>query len=263
MSDPSAMFRTPATAYDRWVGRYSGALAAKLVEAAGGAHGRVLDVGCGPGALTTVLAAAVGPANVVAVDPSPEFAAACRTRNPGVDVREGAAEHLELEEDAFDATFSQLVVNFLRDAHQGLREMRRVTRPGGVVAAAVWDYRGEMVLLRRFWDAALALDPEAADEGASMPYATPEALEALWRETGLEHVAVTSATVDAGYDGFDDLWAPLEQGVGPAGAHVIALDRRARAALRAEVRDRLGVGDQPFRLSGRAWIATGTVPGTP
>ena len=137
--------------------------------------------------------------------------------------------------------------------------MQRVTHPGGTVAAAVWDYTGEMTLLRNFWDAAVALDPSAEDEGRSMPFCTPDELRELWSAVGLAEVSVVPAVVSAGYDGFEDLWAPLEVGVGPAGAHTVALAPEQRAALKEELRRRLGVGDDPFRLSARAWIATGRV----
>ena len=151
----SGMFEVATEAYDRLVGRYSPALARELIRFAGVGQGmRALDVGCGPGALTAELAERLGPAGVAAVDPSEPFAAACRSRVPGADVRVAGGEALPFEDDAFDATLSQLVVNFMADPPAGVREMARVTRPGGVVASCVWDYAGEMTLLRSFWDAA-------------------------------------------------------------------------------------------------------------
>jgi SAM-dependent methyltransferase len=260
--DGPAMFRAPAEAYDRYVGRYSRQLARELIAAAGVRGGqRALDVGCGPGALTAELAALLGADHVVAVEPSPTFAEACRQRNPGVRLEIAPAEALPFEDDAFDAALAQLVVNFMTDAHAGVREMRRVTRPGGTLAAAVWDYAGEMTLLRRFWDAAVALDPdaEANDESRSMRFCTPDGLHELWTTTGLADIDVGSATVTAAYDGFEDLWQPIEVGVGPAGAYTVSLARDRRLALKDEVRRRLGVGDEPFELSARAWIVTGRV----
>jgi hypothetical protein len=138
-----------------------------------------------------------------------------------------------------------------------------VTRPGGTVAAAVWDYAGAMTILRRFWDAAVALDPAAAelDEGRSMPYCAPEPLGALWRSAGLRDVRVEPVVVSAGYDGFADLWAPLERGVAPSGAYAASLPAPRRAALEAALRERLGVGEAPFRLTARAWVVTGAASG--
>ena len=256
----AATFQTPAEAYDRHVGRYSRKLARAFIVAAG-VHNwqRTLDVGSGPGALTTELVAMLGHERVAAVEPSAPFAEACRRRLPGVQVESAAAEALPFDDGTFHHALAQLVLNFMTDPPAGLREMQRVTHPGGTVAAAVWDYRGEMTLLRTFWDAAVALDPSAKDEGASMPYCTPDELQELWSAAGLVGVRVVPAVVDAGYEDFEDLWHPLEVGVGPAGAHAVALAPEERAALKEELRRRLGVGDEPFRLSARAWIVTGRV----
>ena len=259
----AATFQTPADAYDRHIGRYSRSLAGALVDAADiGPGQRALDVGCGPGALTGELAARLGRDHVAAVDPSAPFADACRRRLRGVRVEVAAAEALPFPDGAFDAVLSQLVVNFMSDPPAGLREMRRVVRPGGTVAASVWDYAGEMILLRCFWDAAVALDPSARDrdEGVCMPFCTADSLGDLWRAAGLAGVRVSGATVAADYDGFADLWQPLERGVGPSGAYASSLLPEGRLALAAELRRRLGVGDEPFRLTARAWIAVGTEP---
>jgi SAM-dependent methyltransferase len=246
------MFSGSAAAYDRFVGRYSPHLAAAFCDTAGIAAGqRALDVGCGSGALLAELARRVGAENVTGIDPSESFVEAARARVPGAHVLVGSAESLPFADDEFDATLSQLVVNFLDDPARGLREMARVTKTGGVVAGCVWDYRGEMTMLRTFWDAARALDPGAADEGAVMRFATPEELGALWGDAGLKDVAVGP---------IDDLWAPLLTGVGPAGAYTAALEPEAQAALRDELARRLGNPGGPFTLSARAWCAVGSVP---
>jgi SAM-dependent methyltransferase len=260
MADGAATFRTPADAYDRHIGRYGGELARALIHAAGLQPGdRALDVGCGPGALTRELVALLGADQVAAVDPSAPFARACAARLPGVRVDVGAAESLPFADAEFDAALAQLVVNFMSDPPAGVREMRRVTRPGGTVAAAVWDYAGEMTILRRFWDAAVALDPAAAalDEGRSMPFCTPDALGGLWTAAGCVDVRVAPVVVSAGYDGFEDLWQPLERGVAPSGAYAASLPDGRRAALKAAFRERLGAGDAPVRLPARAWLVTG------
>jgi SAM-dependent methyltransferase len=262
MSDEHG-FRAPADAYDRHIGRYGPELARELIAAAGVRPGdRVLDVGCGPGALTGELVASAGqPQLVAAVDPSPPFAAACAERLPGTDVRTGTAEALPFPDDTFDAALAQLVVNFMADATAGVREMARVVRPGGVVGAAVWDYAHGMTLLRRFWDAAAALDPAAAalDEGRTMRFCSPGELTQLLTAAGLTAIVVDAVVVTAWYDGYDDLWAPLEQGVGPSGAYVARLAADARAALRDELFERLEVIDAPFMLDARAFVATGRV----
>jgi SAM-dependent methyltransferase len=258
----AATFRAPAEAYDRHIGRYSRALARAHLGAAGVTPGdRALDVGCGPGALTAELVALLGAAHVAAVDPSVSFAEACRRRLPGVQVAVGSGEQLPFADGSFDRALAQLVINFMTDPAAGVGEMQRVTRPGGTVTAAVWDYAGEMTLLRRFWDAAVALDPAAADrdEGRCMPFCTPDALGDLWSAAGLTGVDVRPVVVTADYDDFEDLWQPLELGVGPSGAYATSLPPERRTGLKAELERRLEAGDGPFRLTARAWIASGRV----
>jgi SAM-dependent methyltransferase len=260
----AATFIAPADAYDRHIGRYGASLAAGLVAAAGIAPGqRALDVGCGPGALTQALAVALGGASVAAVDPSPPFAEACRGRVPEADVRVAAAEALPFDDGGFDAVLSQLVLNFMTDAAAGVGEMRRVARPGGVVAACVWDYADGMTLLRCFWDAALEVDPEGApahDEGRVMRFCTPAELEGLWRGADLADVRCGALDATAGYEDYDALWEPLERGVAPSGAYAVALDSGRRAALKAELRRRLGDPRGPFTLTARAWCVVGRAP---
>ena len=257
-------FRVPANAYERFVGRYSPALAGELIAFAGVSPGmRALDVGCGPGPLTAALADLLGAENVAAADPSEPFVEACRARVPGAEVVVASAEALPFADDAFDAALSQLVVNFMEDAELGVREMARVTRPGGIVASCVWDYAGEMTLLRTFWDAAREVAPERAaarDEGVAMRWAGEGDLAELWRSVGLEGVRFDALVVRAEYEDFEDLWWPLPTGVGPAGAFAKSLDEERRGQLRETLRQRLGVGEGPFELSARAWAVAGQKP---
>jgi SAM-dependent methyltransferase len=253
-----------ADSYDRLIGRYSGALAKALIAFADVDPGmRVLDVGCGPGALTAALAERLGRANVSAVDPSEPFVEACRARVPGVDVVVGNGEALPFQDGTFDATLSQLVINFMGDAEAGVREMARVTRPDGVVASCVWDYPGEMTLLRVFWDAAGEVEPTrgaAADERVVMRWCGEGELGDLWRKVGLGGVRFGPLEVSAAYTDFEDLWSPLPTGVGPSGAFCKSLSEDGRAALHGAFRRRLGVGDGPFELTARAWAVAGIVP---
>lgn len=258
MAGDTQAFRVSDVAYDSYMGRYSAPLAQELLRAAGVEPGqRALDVGCGPGALTAALASALGPGNVAAVDPSEPFVEACRRRNPGVEVSAGTAEHLPFPDGSFDAVLAQLVVQFMSDAPAGVREMRRCARPGGVLAACTWDYGDGMTMLSTFWGAALALDPAAPDEAATLRYSGRGELGALWRETGLRDVEDGALTVKAGYASFDDFWEPFTLGVGPGGAYCASLDPERRSALREECFRRLGEPTGPFTLGARAWYAVG------
>jgi SAM-dependent methyltransferase len=253
-------FEVDAAVYDRHVGRYAPQLSAALVEAAGVVAGdQVLDVGCGPGGLTRALAELVGAERVAAVDPSKLFVDACHERVPGADVREGAAEALPFDSTTFDVVLSQLVVNFMRDADAGLAEMRRVTREGGVVASCVWDYVEGMTMLRAFWDGALDVDPNAPDEGRTMPYCNEADLGELWRHSGLQNVETGALVVEASYEDFDDYWAPFPTGLAPSGAFCASLDSERQEALRQAVFRRLGEPQGPFTLTARAWYARGVV----
>lgn len=257
-------FRASAEAYDRLVGRYGAELAAGLIDFAGVQPGmRVLDVGCGPGALAGQLVRRVGAPVVHAVDPSPPFVEACRARLPAIDVAVAPAETLPFDDGTFDAVLSQLVVNFMRSPSAGVGEMARVARPGATVGSCVWDYAGEMTLLRAFWDAAREVAPEraaAADEGVVMPWCGKDELADLWRAVGLRDVRSGALRVRAAYTGFDDLWSPFATGVAPSGAFCTSLGDDQQDALRASLRRHLGVGDGAFELTARAWVVAGTVP---
>jgi SAM-dependent methyltransferase len=255
-------FAVQAEMYDRFVGRYGDALGRALVEEAGVQPGmRVLDVGAGTGKLTGVLAGIVEEENVAAVDPSEPFVEALTSLFPAADVRPGTAEELPWPDEAFDAVFAQLVVNFLEDPERGTAELRRVARDGGVVAAAVWDYRGEMRMLTTFWEAAAATDHRGAaaqDERTRMRFGERDELVELWKGAGLRDVEGGEIVVSASYEDFDDLWQPFLGGVGPAGDFAASLEPDAQDALREEYRQRLGSPDGPFDLSARAWYAVGT-----
>jgi SAM-dependent methyltransferase len=254
-------FAVPPAAYDRFVGRYSYDLCAALLESAGIAPpASVLDVGAGTGVGTRRLAELFGPERVAAVDPSEPFVEALRNRFPGADVRLASAESLPFGDGAFDATLAQLVVNFMSDPESGVAEMRRVTRSGGVVAACVWDYSGEMTLLTTFWEAAEAVagdDIRAIDERREMRFRRGDELGALWRQAGLEQVEEGELVVSAAYESFADLWEPFTAGVGPAGGYAASLDPERQEALKAEYRRRLALPDGAFGLSARAWFAAG------
>jgi SAM-dependent methyltransferase len=246
-------------AYERFMGRYSRPLAREFARAAGVAAGeRVLDVGCGTGALTSVLAELVGPDLVAAADPSEPFVEECRIRVPGADVRVGPAEALPFGDGTFDRVLAQLVFHFVGDPAAGAAEMARVTRSGGRVATCVWDFTGGMTMLRAYWDAALEIDSDAPDEIDRFG-GRPGELAAMWRDAGLREVTDGSLTVSSQYDDFDELWQSFLGSVGPVGAHVASLDESRREAVREALRRGLGSPAGSFTLAARAWYAGGVV----
>jgi ubiquinone/menaquinone biosynthesis C-methylase UbiE len=253
-------FVAPADHYDRFMGRYAPTLAVALADAAGIAPGmRVLDVGCGPGGLTHELVTRTDPAGLAAIDPAPQFAAACQERHPAVDVRVGGAEELPWEDATFDAALAQLVIAFMRDPDQGVREMARVTRPGGVVGACMWDlHDGGMRMLGTFWDAVRQVVPDAGGEHRRPGTARGDIADRL-RRAGLEDVTESELTARAEYTGFDDFWEPFTYAVGPSGEYLRSLDPDRQAAVREGCREALPA-DGPFALEARAWFARGTVP---
>ena len=247
-------FDVSADAYLRFMGRYSEPLAVRFADLAGVQAGqRVLDVGSGPGALTAELVRRTGADRVSAVEPSASFAAAVGERLPGVDVRHAAAERLPFPDDAFDAALAQLVVHFMTDPVQGLREMGRVTRPGGVVAACVWDHAGGRGPLTAFWSAVRELDPGADDE-SNLAGVREGHLARLFAQAGLNRAQPATLTVQASYASFEQWWEPFTLGVGPAGAYVAALTPDRRAELRERARGLLPAG--PIQISATVWAVT-------
>jgi len=250
-------FEVAADAYDRFMGRYSVQLAPQLADFSGVRTGqRVLDVGCGPGALTGELVRRVGGEAVTAVDPSATFVAAAKARHSTVEVLRASAEHLPFDDGVFDAALAQLVVHFMADPVAGLREMARVTRPGGVVAACVWDHAGGRSPLAAFWRAARELDSGVHDE-SELPGAREGHLRELLAEAGLSSGQETTTEATVEFSSFEEWWEPFTFGVGPAGAHAETLDDAARTRLRDRCRQLLG--PPPFTVSSAAWTACGLV----
>jgi ubiquinone/menaquinone biosynthesis C-methylase UbiE len=248
-------FDVAPEAYDRFMGRYSLLLSAQLADLAGVRGGqRVLDVGCGPGALTAELVRRVGPEAVSAVDPSEPFVAAARARHPGVDVQRASAEHLPYPDDAFDAALAQLVVHFMSDPISGLAEMARVTRRDGLVVACVWDHAGGQGPLSLFWQAARDLDPAVHDE-SNLAGAREGHLAELFEAAGLRDIEQTTLSADLEHATFEEWWAPFTRGVGPAGSYVADLDADRLTELREACRRLIPAA--PFTLRARAWAARG------
>ena len=253
------------TGYDSYVGRWSRRVAEHFIRWLELRYGLDwVDVGCGTGILTRAIIEIADPRGVVGVDPSQRFLtnAKAANRDSRVVFLDGEAEELPIEDVSADAVVSGLVLNFIPDPQAGIREMRRVTRPEGVIAAYVWDYAGEMQLMRRFWDAAVELDPAAAelDEGRRFTITRPEALQAAFAGAGLRDVEVVGIEIPTVFRDFNDYWGPFLSGVAPAPAYAMSLSPGAQERLRARLEETLPVDPEgTISLVARAWAVRGIV----
>jgi len=255
-----------AEAYERFMGRWSRQLAPLFAAFAGvGERETILDVGCGTGALAAVVAQTNPSVSVTGIDPAEAYVAYARARHGGGRVRfeVGDAQRLQFPAATFDRTVALLVLNFIPDRAKALDEMIRVTRPGGLVAGAVWDYGDGMQMLRVFWDEAVATDPSAAPrDERHMALSRPGELGALWRRRGLANVSEQAISMPMRFSAFDDYWLPFLDQQGPAGDYVATLGDDTRERLRLRLRARLlGDGpDGPIGMTARAWVVRGVVP---
>jgi SAM-dependent methyltransferase len=250
--------------YERYVGRWSRRVAPAFLSWLGVPAGRRwLDVGCGTGALCAAIVDHCAPSSVTGVEPSEGFLATARENLAGrVALHRGSATEIPLDDSSADVVVSGLVLNFVAEPHAALAEMARVAGAGGTIGAYVWDYAGRMELMRAFWDAAVALDPDAArlDEGVRFPLCRPEALADLFAGAGLDGTAVTAIDVPTPLASFDEYWQPFLGGQGPAPAYAMSLDEAARARLRDRILERLPVGaDGTIPLIARAWAVRAAV----
>ena len=267
-SSPLSYHASDGAAYERFLGRWSRLLAAPFAEfAAPPEDGHLLDVGCGTGSLTLVLAELQRYSQVAGIDIALPYIAFARSRlrGEGAQFMVGDACRLPYIDSAFAAALAQLSLNFVPDAPTTVREMRRVVRRGGVVAAAVWDFRGGLVFQRLFWDTAAGLDADAGavrDRLFSSPLAVPDGLPTLWREAGLAAIERGSITIRMEYVDFADYWEPLLGGQGPVGSYVASLVPERRTQIAESVREAFlsGAPDGPRSLTATAWAVRGVVP---
>jgi len=251
--------------YDYLMGCWSRLMAPKLVDFAGVLDGDyVLDVGCGTGSLTRALLDVGSKVTVAGLDGSADFIKLAR-QNIADDRASfclGDAQALQFSTNAFDKSISLLVMNFIPDAKSAVSEMRRVTRAGGTVAAAVWDYGDGMEMLRHLWDEAAAMDVSAvAKHEGNMPLCRQGELGALWSDEGLVNIEEAGLVIQMEFSSFEDYWLPFLTGPGPSGSYVSKLDASTQSALKGRLREKLTHGreDEPFILSGRVWAVRGTV----
>jgi SAM-dependent methyltransferase len=259
---------TDGSAYQRFIGRWTRKLADMLVDFAGPLpEGPVLDVGTGTGSGVAALRQAKPTRKITGIDIAEPYLDFARQRDDcaGAEfVRQDAAA-LDLPDDAFAGAFSCIVMNFLKEPEKALLEMRRVVRPGGVIASAVWDFRGGLVYQRMLWDTIASLDPNAAatrDRIFSTPLGLPAGMADLWRQSGLDDVIRTSLTIRMDFADFADYWEPMLGGQGPVGAYVAGLDPEMQEKVRAAVRAAFlaGAPDGERSLTATAWTVKGVVP---
>jgi ubiquinone/menaquinone biosynthesis C-methylase UbiE len=245
-------------AYEPYVGRWSRLVAREfLCWLNAGPNGRWLDVGCGTGALSQTILETAFPREMTGIDPSEDFITYAAMKNPGprANFKTGDACRLPFESKVFDTVVSGLVLNFVPDITKAAAEMSRVTKPGGTVAAYVWDYAGQMQLMRHFWDAAVELDSSARelDEGKRFPICHPDALSELFQKAGLKGVETKTIDLPIHFRDFDDFWQPFLGGQAPAPKYAMSLSEEKRTALRENIRARLPIQpDGSIHLIARA-----------
>lgn len=250
--------------YDLFMGRWSRLVAASFVSELGiPPHRRWLDVGCGTGALLQTIIDTAEPSSIAGIDPSDRFIARARRMTGGrADLHVGSGDSLPYDDNTFDVVVSGIALNFMPDPVAALEEWQRVATTGATISAYVWDYAHGMEFLRSFWDAAVGLDPGAADldEGIRFPLCRPEALSAAFGEAGLNDVRIGSIEVPTTFASFDDYWAPFTRGQGPAPGYVSSLSTDRQLRLREQLRDSLVMAEGvPIRLTARVWTATSIV----
>lgn len=265
MSAPTLYQAGEGVAYERFLGRWTQLLARRFVNFARlPPDGDLLDAGCGTGSLAEILARRYRERAIVGVDVAESYLSYARSRQTEgrMSFRQADIVDLPFEDGAFAGTLAQLVLNFVPEPARAVQEMIRVTRPGGVVAGAVWDFRGGLVYQRLFWDTAAGVDPAAGrarDRLFSHPLAMPEGLATLWRDAGLDHVERASLTVRMDYGSFEDYWEPILGGQGPVGSYLVSLDPARQALVRDRVRDAYlsGAPDGPRSMTATAWAVRG------
>lgn len=250
-------------AYEPYVGRWSRLVASEFLNWLGVAPGsRWLDVGCGTGALSKAILQETAPSRVTGIDRSESYIAYVQKQIQDARTRfeVGDAQALADGPESYNAVVSGLVLNFIPQPERAVSEMRRVAKSDGIVAAYLWDYAGEMQLMRHFWNAAAALDPQALDldEGRRFPLCQPEPLAELFQRAGLKKVEARAIDISTHFKDFDDYWSPFLGGQGPAPSYAMSLSEEKRAALRERIR--LGLPFAPdgsIPLTACAWAVRG------
>jgi SAM-dependent methyltransferase len=264
MENKEGVWFADGEAYEHYVGRWSRPVGQMFLDWLAPVSGlRWADVGCGTGALTETILSKADPERVVGVEPSEGFLGLARTsiEDQRAEFKIGDALSLPLDDHIFDVVVSGLVLNFVPDRKKALEEMRRIVKPGGTIAAYVWDYAGEMQLMRYFWSSVCELFPDGAshDEGNKFPICKPEPLMDLFHAAGLEAIEANALDAPTVFVDFDDYWSPFLRGQGPAGAYCVSLSAEDQERLRSHLENALPFSDDgSIALIARAWAVRGT-----
>jgi len=255
---------TDGDAYEMYVGRWSRQTGQKFLSWLDAPKGkRWLDIGCGTGALTSQILQNFDPKSVIGVEPSEGFLNTARQdiRDERVRFQQGSGETIPIDDGAVDYAVSGLVLNFIPDKKQALTELMRSVDKGGTIAAYVWDYAGHVQFMRYFWDAAIALNPDARekDEGVRFPICRPKALKQLFVEAGLIDVSVEPIDIATPFKDFEDYWSPFLSGIAPAPGYCVSLGDEDRERLKKWLSEKLPTDpDGMILLAARAWAVRGT-----
>jgi len=265
MSRPATEAWDSGHAYERYAGRWSHKVAAEFLDWLALRPGLSwADIGCGTGALASAILAGCEPASVRGIDSSPGFVAGARQRIPDSRAlfETGDATGLPWPSGGFDVAVSSLVLNFVSDSDAMAREMARVTKPGGRVAAYVWDYAGGMQMMRYFWDAAIEVSPDDArlDQAERFPLCRPQPLQSLFERVGLKEVALRAIEIPTVFESFEDYWTPFLGRTGAAPAYLASVADEVRERIRRHLESQLGsAGGGPIALTARAWAVQGII----
>lgn len=265
---PTGFSTSGADAYERLMGRWSRILAPPFVEFCGIDDGDVvLDVGCGTGSLTRAIVDSADIESIIGIDFSEAYVEFARSRSSDtrIEYEQGDACALPFEEGRFDRAMAMLVLNFIPDSHRAAAEMVRVTRSGGIVAAAVWDLRGGLPSFRMFWDTACVLDPEACDAREHYytgPLIRRGELASMCSGLGLDAIEQTEITMRFEFESFADYWQPYLGKTGPVGAYLDSIAPALRDELEGRVRSAYLTGepDGPRSFTATAFACRGRVP---
>jgi trans-aconitate methyltransferase len=264
MTDEKSKLWGGSDAYEQYMGRWSRKIAPLFVDWLAAPQGKTwIDIGCGTGQLSRQIAYKCNPSHHIGIDTADGFLTQAKKHVPSAEFRVSDAQNVDLPDGSADYAVSGLVLNFIPDKAKALSEMARIVRPEGTVALYVWDYAGQMQIMRYFFDTARVIDPKSSayDDGINAPICRPKALSDAFVAAGLFDVETIAIDIPAAFVDFQDYWTPFLGGTGSAPKYCMSLDEDSRSKIRDAVRAKLPTGPSgEILLALRAWAVKGTVP---